>query len=76
VETDPLNHPAIPAANAGHQCTPEHPASLVDPSEPASQSARGSLRQVEALDYAGAQLDSLEHHDNLPKSEGIPEEGL
>ena len=27
------------------------------------------------LDYAGAQLDSPENDDNLPKWEGIPEEG-
>ena len=40
MEADPLNHPAIPAANAGHQCTSEHPANLADLSESAGQSTR------------------------------------
>ena len=75
METDLLNHPAIPAANAGHQWTPDHPASLVDLFQPASQSARGRLKAGWST-RSGAQLDSLEHDDNLPKSEGIPEEGL
>ena len=44
LETDPLNHLVILAANAGHQCDPKYPASLANPSESASQSARGRLK--------------------------------
>ena len=44
VETDPLNHPAILAANAGHKCALKYPVSLNDPSESVSQSARGWLK--------------------------------
>jgi hypothetical protein len=76
VETDPRNHPAIQAANAGHQCAPEHPASLADPSESSVSPQEAGSRQIEALDYAGTQLDPPKHDDNLPEQKGILEEGL
>ena len=50
-------------------------AMLIHLSRSVSPQEAGS-RQIGALDYAGAQLDSPEHDDNLPEREGIPEEGL
>ena len=44
LEADLLNHLVILAANAGHQCDPKYPASLANPSESASQSARDRLK--------------------------------